>query len=86
MFNPRLGFGAAATTSRQIAALLGGVKPIQPTVLLALVYGAAALASLHQRATARSFQAPISLVQAEQTLAGIEPILKRHTRATVEFS
>ncbi len=86
MLKTILRFGAAATTSRQIAAVLGGVMPIQPTVLLALVYGAAALASLHQHATAGSFETPISLMQAEQALAGIEPILQRHTVAAVEFS
>jgi hypothetical protein len=79
-------FSAAVATSRQIAALLGGVLPIQPTMLDPSVYGAAALASLHQCAATGSFETPISLMQAEQTLAGIEPILQRHRLAAVEFS
>jgi hypothetical protein len=86
MLHTLLGLSAAAATSRQIAALLSDVMPIQPTMLDPSVYGAAALASLHQSAAAASFEAPISLMQAEQALAGIEPILQRHTLAAVAFS
>jgi len=86
MLHTLLGLSTAVAASRQIAALLSSVMPIQPSVLDPLVYGAAALASLHHRAAAGSFETPISLMQAEQALAGIEPILQRHTLAAVEFS